>query len=66
MLSSWSKLYKVFARCSALVVTAEENICCEEFCARMTAAIDRAALMVSGGEGNWNNVETFILKATLF
>uniref|UniRef100_A0A3P9D144 Replication timing regulatory factor 1 n=1 Tax=Maylandia zebra TaxID=106582 RepID=A0A3P9D144_9CICH len=30
MLSSWSKLYKVFACCSALVVTAEENICCEE------------------------------------
>uniref|UniRef100_A0A7N5ZWZ4 Telomere-associated protein Rif1 N-terminal domain-containing protein n=1 Tax=Anabas testudineus TaxID=64144 RepID=A0A7N5ZWZ4_ANATE len=35
MLSAWSKLYKVFARCSALVVTAEENICCEEFCAKM-------------------------------
>uniref|UniRef100_A0A671Z0D1 Replication timing regulatory factor 1 n=1 Tax=Sparus aurata TaxID=8175 RepID=A0A671Z0D1_SPAAU len=30
MLSTWSKLYKVFARCSSLVVTAEENICCEE------------------------------------
>uniref|UniRef100_A0A4W6EYT3 Replication timing regulatory factor 1 n=1 Tax=Lates calcarifer TaxID=8187 RepID=A0A4W6EYT3_LATCA len=29
-------LYKVFARCSALVVTAEENICCEELCAKMT------------------------------
>lgn len=50
MLSSWSKLYKVFARCSALVVTAEENICCEELCVKMTAAIDRDALMVSGGE----------------
>uniref|UniRef100_A0A671Z0I7 Replication timing regulatory factor 1 n=1 Tax=Sparus aurata TaxID=8175 RepID=A0A671Z0I7_SPAAU len=37
MLSTWSKLYKVFARCSSLVVTAEENICCEEFCAKMTA-----------------------------
>uniref|UniRef100_A0A4W6F0H3 Replication timing regulatory factor 1 n=1 Tax=Lates calcarifer TaxID=8187 RepID=A0A4W6F0H3_LATCA len=36
MLSTWSKLYKVFARCSALVVTAEENICCEELCAKMT------------------------------
>ncbi|XP_073329575.1 telomere-associated protein RIF1 [Pagrus major] len=46
MLSTWSKLYKVFARCSALVVTAEENICCEEFCAKMTAATDRDALMV--------------------
>ncbi|XP_045909432.1 telomere-associated protein RIF1 isoform X4 [Micropterus dolomieu] len=46
MLSSWSKLYKVFARCSALVVTAEENICCEELCTKMTAAIDRDALIV--------------------
>lgn len=46
MLSSWSKLYKVFARCSALVITAEENICCEELCAKMTAAIDRETLMV--------------------
>nr|XP_046260003.1 telomere-associated protein RIF1 isoform X2 [Scatophagus argus] len=46
MLSMWSKLYKVFARCSALVVTAEENICCEELCAKMMAAVDREALMV--------------------
>lgn len=47
MLCTWSKLYKVFARCSALVATAEENICCEELCAKMTAAIDKKALMVS-------------------
>ncbi|KAM6934601.1 telomere-associated protein RIF1 [Xenentodon cancila] len=46
MLSSWSKLYKVFARCSALVVTAEENICCEELCVKMAAAVDREALAV--------------------
>ncbi|XP_071339250.1 telomere-associated protein RIF1 isoform X2 [Trachinotus anak] len=46
MLSTWSKLYKVFARCSALVVTAEENICCEELCAKMTASIDKDALKV--------------------
>ncbi|XP_023806382.1 telomere-associated protein RIF1 isoform X1 [Oryzias latipes] len=46
MLSSWSKLYKVFARCSALVVTAEENICCEELCSKMAAAIDSEALKV--------------------
>ncbi|MEQ2158068.1 hypothetical protein GOODEAATRI_008427 [Goodea atripinnis] len=45
MLSSWSKLYRVFARCSALVVTAEENICCEELCVKMAAAVDREALM---------------------
>ncbi|XP_033965645.1 telomere-associated protein RIF1 isoform X1 [Pseudochaenichthys georgianus] len=46
MLSSWAKLYKVFARCSALVVTAEENICCEELCVKMSAVMDRDALMV--------------------
>ncbi|XP_056144888.1 telomere-associated protein RIF1 [Lampris incognitus] len=46
MLTTWSKLYKVFARCAALVVTAEENICCEELCAKMAAALDRETLMV--------------------
>ncbi|XP_056286933.1 telomere-associated protein RIF1 isoform X2 [Pseudoliparis swirei] len=46
MLSSWGKLYTVFARCSALVVTAEENVCCEELCAKIAAVIDRDALMV--------------------
>ncbi|XP_061547412.1 telomere-associated protein RIF1 isoform X2 [Phycodurus eques] len=46
MLSTWSKLYKVFARCSALVVTAEENICCEELCVKMAATVDRNALTV--------------------
>ncbi|XP_028992659.1 telomere-associated protein RIF1 isoform X2 [Betta splendens] len=46
MLSTWSKLYKVFARCSALVATAEENVCCEEFCAKMAASIDKEALKV--------------------
>lgn len=57
MLSTWSKLYRVFARCSSLVVTAEENICCEEFCAKMTAATDRDALMVSRGEENCHHRE---------
>uniref|UniRef100_A0A3B4B0E8 Telomere-associated protein Rif1 N-terminal domain-containing protein n=1 Tax=Periophthalmus magnuspinnatus TaxID=409849 RepID=A0A3B4B0E8_9GOBI len=46
LLSTWSKLYKVFARCSALVITAEENICCEELCAKMAAAVDKDALLV--------------------
>lgn len=46
MLSTWSKLYTVFARCSALVVTAEENVCCEELCTKMAAALDKETLMV--------------------
>lgn len=47
MLSSWSKLYKVFACCSALVATAEENICCEELCIKMNVVIDKEALSAS-------------------
>ncbi|XP_027146662.1 telomere-associated protein RIF1 isoform X2 [Larimichthys crocea] len=66
MLSSWSKLYKVFARCSALVVTAEENICCEEFCARMTAAIDRAALMVPSTLNAVANILQVIVESVDF
>uniref|UniRef100_A0A8C5B4S5 Replication timing regulatory factor 1 n=1 Tax=Gadus morhua TaxID=8049 RepID=A0A8C5B4S5_GADMO len=37
LLSTWSKLYRVFARCSALVLTAEENVSCEELCVRMAS-----------------------------
>lgn len=44
MLNTWSRLYKAFARCSALVATAEENVCCEELCARISAALDGDAL----------------------
>ncbi|KAL7881793.1 hypothetical protein AOLI_G00086410 [Acnodon oligacanthus] len=40
MLSTWSQLYKAFARCSALVATAEENVCCEELCARISATLE--------------------------
>ncbi|CAL8320376.1 unnamed protein product [Merluccius merluccius] len=46
LLVTWSKLYKVFARCSALVPTAEENICCEELCAKMAAVLNAEALAV--------------------
>lgn len=49
MLCTWSKLYKAFARCSALVVTAEENICCEELCVKMSLALDKMDLQVRGG-----------------
>lgn len=47
MLGTWCRLYKVFARCSALVATAEENVCCEELCVKMAAILDRKALKVS-------------------
>ncbi|KAA0715825.1 Telomere-associated protein RIF1 [Triplophysa tibetana] len=44
MMSTWSKLYKAFARCTALVATAEENVCCEELCAKISASLDNEAL----------------------
>uniref|UniRef100_A0A3B4G6P9 Replication timing regulatory factor 1 n=1 Tax=Pundamilia nyererei TaxID=303518 RepID=A0A3B4G6P9_9CICH len=53
MLSSWSKLYKVFACCSALVVTAEENICCEELCAKMDAFLTLSFLPAPHTPVNW-------------
>lgn len=46
MISTWSRLYKAFARCSALVATAEENICCEELCAKISASLDSDSLKV--------------------
>uniref|UniRef100_A0A8B9L4A5 Telomere-associated protein Rif1 N-terminal domain-containing protein n=1 Tax=Astyanax mexicanus TaxID=7994 RepID=A0A8B9L4A5_ASTMX len=44
MLSTWSRLYKAFARCSALVATAEENVCCEELCTKISATLDGQTL----------------------
>ncbi|XP_014747128.1 PREDICTED: telomere-associated protein RIF1 [Sturnus vulgaris] len=40
LLKSWSDLYRVFARCAALVATAEENLCCEEFCAKIISGLE--------------------------
>uniref|UniRef100_A0A3B4B0F3 Telomere-associated protein Rif1 N-terminal domain-containing protein n=1 Tax=Periophthalmus magnuspinnatus TaxID=409849 RepID=A0A3B4B0F3_9GOBI len=60
LLSTWSKLYKVFARCSALVITAEENICCEELCAKMAAAVDKDALLVK-----WRTLLMFCIATYL-
>ncbi|XP_064185920.1 telomere-associated protein RIF1 [Anguilla rostrata] len=44
LLSTWSRLYRAFARCSALVATAEENVCCEELCAKMAVILDSKVL----------------------
>ncbi|NXF86251.1 RIF1 protein, partial [Eubucco bourcierii] len=40
LLRAWSDLYKAFARCAALVATAEENLCCEELCAKIIAGLE--------------------------
>uniref|UniRef100_A0A8C1ZYJ1 Replication timing regulatory factor 1 n=1 Tax=Cyprinus carpio TaxID=7962 RepID=A0A8C1ZYJ1_CYPCA len=46
MIGTWSRLYKAFARCSALVATAEENTSCEELCAKICGSLDSEALKV--------------------
>ncbi|XP_054029546.1 telomere-associated protein RIF1 [Dryobates pubescens] len=40
LLRTWSDLYRAFARCAALVATAEENLCCEELCAKIIAGLE--------------------------
>ncbi|NWU98484.1 RIF1 protein, partial [Upupa epops] len=43
LLRTWSDLYRAFARCAALVATAEENLCCEELCAKIIAGLEGEA-----------------------
>ncbi|XP_061860797.1 telomere-associated protein RIF1 isoform X2 [Colius striatus] len=40
LLRMWSDLYRAFARCAALVATAEENLCCEELCAKIISGLE--------------------------
>uniref|UniRef100_A0A8C2FC70 Replication timing regulatory factor 1 n=1 Tax=Cyprinus carpio TaxID=7962 RepID=A0A8C2FC70_CYPCA len=44
MIGTWSRLYKAFARCSALVATAEENTSCEELCAKICGSLDSESM----------------------
>ncbi|XP_016061212.1 PREDICTED: telomere-associated protein RIF1 isoform X2 [Miniopterus natalensis] len=40
LLRTWSELYRAFARCAALVATAEENLCCEELSSKIMANLE--------------------------
>ncbi|XP_060632922.2 telomere-associated protein RIF1 isoform X2 [Anolis sagrei] len=40
LLRSWSELYRAFARCALLVTTAEDNLYCDELCAKIIAGIE--------------------------
>ncbi|NXD72448.1 RIF1 protein, partial [Eolophus roseicapillus] len=52
LLRTWSDLYRAFARCAALVATAEENLCCEELCAKIMSGLEgETPLMISMMEG---------------
>uniref|UniRef100_UPI00398F8DEE telomere-associated protein RIF1 n=1 Tax=Pristiophorus japonicus TaxID=55135 RepID=UPI00398F8DEE len=44
LLKTWAELYKTFARCAALVATAEANVCCEELSAKILPTLDDATL----------------------
>uniref|UniRef100_A0A8B9EYU2 Replication timing regulatory factor 1 n=1 Tax=Amazona collaria TaxID=241587 RepID=A0A8B9EYU2_9PSIT len=55
LLRAWSDLYRAFARCAALVATAEENLCCEELCAKI----------ISGLEGEHSNLLWMLLTHIL-
>ncbi|KAL4688295.1 hypothetical protein H8959_004547 [Pygathrix nigripes] len=40
LLRTWSELYRAFARCAALVATAEENLCCEELSSKIMSGLE--------------------------
>ncbi|XP_045335737.1 telomere-associated protein RIF1 isoform X1 [Leopardus geoffroyi] len=42
LLRTWSELYRAFARCAALVATAEENLCCEELSSKIVSSLEDA------------------------
>uniref|UniRef100_A0A8D2LRJ2 Replication timing regulatory factor 1 n=1 Tax=Varanus komodoensis TaxID=61221 RepID=A0A8D2LRJ2_VARKO len=46
LLRSWSELYRAFARCALLVATAEDNLCCEELCAKILPELEDETHMV--------------------
>ncbi|XP_023370803.1 telomere-associated protein RIF1 isoform X2 [Otolemur garnettii] len=45
LLRTWSELYRAFARCAALVATAEENLCCEELCSKIMSSLEGEGLL---------------------
>ncbi|XP_014446767.1 telomere-associated protein RIF1 isoform X2 [Tupaia chinensis] len=44
LLKTWSELYRTFARCAALVATAEENLCCEELSSKIMSGLEDEGL----------------------
>uniref|UniRef100_A0A8C3JNJ7 Replication timing regulatory factor 1 n=1 Tax=Calidris pygmaea TaxID=425635 RepID=A0A8C3JNJ7_9CHAR len=51
LLRTWSELYRAFARCAALVATAEENLCCEELCAKIISGLEGETPMFAMMDG---------------
>ncbi|KAK6485217.1 telomere-associated protein RIF1-like [Huso huso] len=66
LLRTWAELYRVFARCAALVATAEENVCCEELCVKMTPVLGNGALSNQSTLEAVVNVLTVIIECVNF
>ncbi|ETE70903.1 Telomere-associated protein RIF1, partial [Ophiophagus hannah] len=54
LLRSWSELYKAFARCALLVATADDNICCEELCAKIISGLKDEAHLTENSQWGAN------------
>ncbi|XP_075613463.1 telomere-associated protein RIF1 isoform X1 [Balearica regulorum gibbericeps] len=61
LLRTWSDLYRAFARCAALVATAEENVCCEELCAKIISGLEgETPVMFSMMDGLTHTVSVMV------
>uniref|UniRef100_A0A8C3S061 Replication timing regulatory factor 1 n=1 Tax=Chelydra serpentina TaxID=8475 RepID=A0A8C3S061_CHESE len=60
LLRTWSELYRTFARCASLVATAEENLCCEELCAKISGLEDEVLVNLSMVDGLTHIVSVMI------
>ncbi|KAM7153351.1 telomere-associated protein RIF1 isoform 1-T1 [Macrochelys suwanniensis] len=60
LLRTWSELYRTFARCASLVATAEENLCCEELCAKISGLDDEVLVNLSMVDGLTHIVSVMI------
>ncbi|XP_022090786.1 telomere-associated protein RIF1-like isoform X2 [Acanthaster planci] len=47
LLKTWAELYQAFARCAAVVTTADSNLGCEELCTKVLACLDSQSLKSS-------------------
>nr|XP_006822116.1 PREDICTED: telomere-associated protein RIF1-like [Saccoglossus kowalevskii] len=44
LLKTWSDIYNTFARCCALVATADANVCCQDLCTKILQLVDMKIL----------------------
>ncbi|XP_025907942.1 telomere-associated protein RIF1 [Nothoprocta perdicaria] len=66
LLHTWSDLYRAFARCAALVATAEENVCCEELCAKIISGLEGEIPVVSSVTEGLTHVMSVVVDCINF